>query len=89
MIRRRRTRYTIFLAYANQDRPPLKVSALCGVIERKLTALRADVVPGTDGRRLGIIVSSSRVASQLELLVAVEPVLPDNCSPLRPYPGLR
>jgi hypothetical protein len=73
----RAVRYTIFLPYADQDSPPLDVKAICTKIERRLDALIADVTTGTDGRRLGIIVSSSRVANQAELLRAVEPVLPD------------
>jgi hypothetical protein len=74
---RRPVRYTIFVPYADQDRPPLNVKTICTKLERQLDALSPEAVPGTDGRRLGIIVSSSKVASQAELLAAVEPILPD------------
>jgi hypothetical protein len=77
VIRRRNVRYTIFLPYADQDHPPLKARAICRKIEMKLDALNLDVAPGTDGRRLGIIISSSKVASQLEVLAAVDPIVPD------------
>jgi hypothetical protein len=66
----------IFLPYANQDRPPLNAKAICTTIERRLDALSPEAVPGTDGRRLGIVVSSSRVSSKAELVIAVEPILP-------------
>ena len=73
----RPVRYMIFLPYANQDRRPLNAKVICTTIERRLDALSPEAVPGTDGRRLGIVVSSSRVSSKAELVIAVESILPD------------
>lgn len=63
----RPVRYTIFLPYANQDRQPRNAKMICTTIERRLHALSPEAVPGTDGRRLGIVASSSRVSSRAEL----------------------
>ena len=67
---------SLFLPYADQDRPPLDLRAICVEIERRLDGLSPDVERVDQSNKSGIRVSSGRVGSQRELWRAVEPVLP-------------
>jgi hypothetical protein len=71
-------RYSIFLPFINQDRPPLDLRQICEDIARSLdAALSPDVERHTaPNGLLGIAIGSSAVASESELWEAVRPTLP-------------
>lgn len=68
---------SLFLPYADQDRPPLNARAICTQIEVELGALSVDTEIRNHHDRLGIMIASSRVGNQAELWDVVESVLPD------------
>lgn len=68
--------YSLFLPYADQDRPPLNVESMCRELEANLDALSPDTQRDDAGGRIGIRIISARVDSAGELWAVVEPVLP-------------